>query len=139
MGIALQYASCDAVPPDVRAAIRENANAANADRAWLVMEPIEFFEKVPGYEDKLIGWSKIAPQHKEIRESPDDDRDDAHFIVSELERWSKTYTIDWEFRLEGSVIGYIRGGAADSQLSAAIEGLSVFGEIDMDDLLEGLM
>lgn len=136
MGVSFGYTSLELVSPRAKAAILDEAIQVGSDRLWLVTEGICFFDvDHPDLKGKLVGSSKIAPQTEEIAANPETDKDDFNFIVEQLEKWSREQGVDWELHIDDAPIGTVRAGERDDQLAETLEGLSIFTELDLDDLL----
>lgn len=138
MGVGFSYTSLELVSPKAKAAILDEAEV-DSGRLWLVTEGICFFDvDHPDLKGKLVGSSKISPQAEEIAANPDAEKDDFDYIVRQLEKWSAEHGVDWELSVEGGTLGFVREGKRDDQLATALEGLSVFAELDMEELMGDL-
>ncbi len=138
MGVSIEYSTSSSVCDDVRTSILNELPAIAAARQWLVSEPIRF-HNLEGCEGKLVGWSKIAPQSDLIQQDSNAETDDCEFIVRQLAKWSSQHGLTWEIGLENEIVGHIENGKPCDGIEAALAGLSVFSEMDVSDLLDGLM
>ena len=127
MAASIYYESLSPVRPSEYKLIRQVAQKAAKQRAWLSCEPVTFFP--PTADGVLKGASKpnFESKHNAPADLPDGNASDMLDVLCEL---SKSYGIDWMFVLEaGPPSGYVRAGVADQALVEEVRQLSEIANI----------
>jgi hypothetical protein len=121
MGVSLSYWATSRVPDAVASAIKADAERVNATRDWWC-EPLLFFDW-PETGSNLAGDTK--PSFGSVYGRPgnyvdvdDDDNQfmagrDFQFIIDQLCKWSREYSVSWRLNFAGGDLGVIENGQPD--------------------------